>query len=175
MTQFNRIIFLCADLYIFSYMARKCKITDNIIRLCSENIRLGFTYAACAKAINISYETWANWTKHGKEGKDPYAKWYIAIQEAEAELMKECLESVKLSMKLGDVKSAMFLLERRFGSEGYGKQSQVDINAKSESVNVHVTPSLSSEEADKIRKEILEKLSRPAYPERLNVTNSREY
>lgn len=155
-------------------MPKLPKITDEIINICAENIRLGMTYTASAKAIGVTYQTWKNWERLGAEGKTPYAKWYIAIRQAEADLMKECLESVRLSMKLGDVKSAMFILERRFGSEGYGKQSQVDINAKSESVNVHVTPSLSSEEVDKIRAEILAKLSRPSYPDRLNITDGRE-
>lgn len=107
----------------------------------------------------------------GKQGIPSHAKIYIAIQEAE--LVKECFESAKLSMRLHDVKSAMFLFERLFG-EDFVKQSQVNVNAKSESVNVHVSPSLSSDEADKIRAEILAKLSKPNYPERLNVTNSRE-
>lgn len=152
-------------------MARPCKIDDDLIKMCSDNVRLGLSYAACAKAIGISYETWSNWTKNGKAGKTPYAKWYIAIQAAEADLMKECLESVKMSMRLGNVESAKFLLERRFSAEGYGKQTAVNMKAQTESVNVNMTPYLKQSEEDKIRAEILAKLSRPAYPERLNITN----
>jgi len=138
-------------------MARKTKITDEIIKICADNIRLGFSYTACSKAIGITYETWANWTKYGKEGKEPYSRFYIAIQEAEAELMRECLNAVKMSMKLGDVKSAMFLLERRFGSDGYGRQSQVDVKAETKNLNVNVNAT--QDENEKIRREILSKLT----------------
>lgn len=143
-------------------MPKLPKITDEIIKICAENIRLGLTYTASAKAIGVTYQTWKNWEKLGAQGKEPYAKWYIEIQKAESGLMRDCLESVRMSMKLGDVKSAMFLLERRFGNDGYGKQSQVDINAKTENVNVNVN---SIDEADKIRKDILSKLTPRPLPE----------
>jgi hypothetical protein len=138
-------------------MTRKCKITDEIIQICADNIRLGLSYSACAKAINVTYETWRNWVNLGKEGKAPYSKWYISIQSAESDLMKECLESVKLSMKLGDVKSAYFLLQTRFSGEGYGKQSQVSMT--SENVNVNYNNKADNRAADQIRQDILSKLA----------------
>jgi len=142
-------------------MSKLPKITDEIIKTCVENVRLGMTITASAKAINVTYQTWKNWEKLGAQGKEPYAKWYIAIQQAEAGLMRDCLESVRMSMKLGDVKSAMFLLEKRFGSEGFGKTSQIDINAHTENVNVNVA---TLDDADKMRREILEKLTPKPYP-----------
>jgi len=123
------------------------------------------SYAACAKAIGITYQSWNNWTKKAQAGKQPYAKWYIAIQAAEADLMKECLESVKLSMKMGDVKSAMFLLERRFGSEGFGKQTSIDMKAQTENVNVNFNSPTTHEEAEAIRRDILAKLTPKTLPE----------
>lgn len=71
--------------------------------------------------------------------------------------MRECLNAVKISMKLGDVKSAMFLLERRFGSDGYGRQSQVDVKAETKNLNVNVNAT--QDENEKIRREILSKLT----------------
>ena len=81
-----------------------------------------------------------------------------------------------MSMKLGDVKSAMFLLEKRFSEDGYGKQSQVNVNAKTESqnLNLNANASVSTSEADAIRKGILDKLSMPSYPPRLNVSPGRD-
>lgn len=144
-------------------MTKQCKINDEIIQICVDNVKLGMSYSACAKAVGITYQTWNNWSKWGSEGKTPYAKWYIAIQAAEAELMKECLESVKMSMRLGDVKSAMFLLEKRFSADGYGKQSQVSMT--SENVNVNYDHRVKEEKtADKIRAEILKKLSKSSFP-----------
>lgn len=139
-------------------MPRKTKLTPELIDICVENIKLGMPYTACSKAIGISYQTWCNWVNLGKEGKYPYSLWYIKIQEAEAALMKECLDSVKLSMKLGDVKSAMFLLEKRFSDDGYGKTSQVNVNAQNQNLNLNVNSSATTEDIDKIRAEILARL-----------------
>jgi hypothetical protein len=137
-------------------MKNKCKITDEITEICKQNILAGMPYSACARAIRITYQTWNNWTNAGREGKAPYAKWYIAIQEAEAELMRKCLDQLKLSMKQGNIESTKWLLERRFASEGFGKQTQVNMNAKTESVNVNVN--VTTDEREKIRAGILEKL-----------------
>lgn len=144
-------------------MTKRCLISDDLIKTCTDNVRLGLSYAACAKAIGVTYQTWHNWEKLGIEGKSPYSKWYIAVQAAEADLMKECLESVKMSMRLGDVKSAMFLLEKRFSADGYGKSSTVSMT--SENVNVNYDHRVKEERsADQIRNDILKKLSRPAFP-----------
>ena len=138
-------------------MATSCKLTDEIIQTCAENVKLGMSYSACAKAIGVTYQTWRNWIISGEKGKAPYAKFYIEIQKAEAELMKECLESVKLSMKLGDVKSAMFILEKRFGNDGYGKQ--LSVNSVNENVNVTTSIPATHEDNEKLRQEILSRLT----------------
>lgn len=137
-------------------MKNKCKITDEITEICKENILAGMSYSACSRAIRISYQTWCNWTNLGREGKAPYSKWYIAIQEAEAALMKECLDAVKLSMKPGDVKSAYFLLQTRFADDGYGKS--VNVRSKNENLNVNIDATPTTEEREKMRAGILERL-----------------
>ncbi|MDR7666621.1 hypothetical protein RG963_12710 [Methanosarcina sp. Z-7115] len=136
-------------------MTKPCRIDDDLIKTCADNIRLGLSYAACAKAIGVTYQTWHNWEKLGADGKAPYAKWYIAIRSAESDLMKECMESVKMSMRLGDVKSAMFILERRFSGD-YGKVSQV--NMQSQNMNLNIDASPTADEKDKIRMNILARL-----------------
>jgi len=146
-------------------MKNPCKINDNIIQICADNIRLGLSYAACSKAIGITYQTWNNWTKKAQEGKQPYLKWYLAVQTAEADLMRECLESVRLSMRQGNVESAKFILERRFSGEGYGKQTAVNMKAQTENVNVNITPDLTAEGAEQIRQQILSKLAPKQLPE----------
>lgn len=138
--------------------ATKCKINDEIIQICAENVKAGMSYSACSKAINISYVTWCNWVNHGKEGKTPYAKWYIAIQEAEAALMKECLDAVKLSMKLGDVKSAYFLLQTRFADQGFARTSQVNMKFQNENLNLSIHATTTAEDNEKIRQRIIGKL-----------------
>lgn len=140
-------------------MTKKCKITDAITEICKQNILAGMPYSACARAVRVTYQTWCNWVNLGKEGKAPYAKWYIAIQEAEAELLKECLDQLKLSMKQGNIESTKWLLERRFSADGYGKQTQVNMNAKTESVNVNLNVDATTEEREKIGNNILAKLA----------------
>ena len=137
-------------------MTKKCLISDKIIETSVENIKAGMSYSACAKAINVSYQTWCNWSNRGALGESPYARFYIKIQEAEAALMKECLDAVKLSMKLGDVKSAYFLLQTRFADDGFSKK--VNVQSENKNLNLNVSVPSSSEENDKIRKGILAKL-----------------
>jgi hypothetical protein len=152
-------------------MARKTKLDDDLVQICADNIRLGLTPTACAKAIGITYETWANWCNWGRENKAPiYSSFYMAIQAAEADLMKDCLSKVKLAAEKGDINSVRWLLERRFPAD-FGKRSDVSITSTNQNLNLEVSSNSAKEEADKIRAEILAKLSRPSYPSLLNATN----
>ncbi|MEL7664084.1 MAG: transposase [Methanosarcina mazei] len=153
-------------------MAKKCKITPELIERMKENVKLGFTYSALALSLGISEDTLYSWIRKGRdEQQQPYVSFYAGLKEAESELLAECLQQLKLSAKLGNVDSSKWLLERRFKTLGYGKQSEVEVHAKTENININYND---ADECDKIRQEILEKLSRPAYPARLNITNGRE-
>jgi uncharacterized protein (DUF1697 family) len=94
----------------------------------------------------------------------------MAIQAAEADLMKDCLSKVKLAAEKGDINSVRWLLERRFPAD-FGKRSDVSITSTNQNLNLEVSSNSAKEEADKIRAEILAKLSRPSYPSLLNATN----
>lgn len=139
-------------------MTKKCLINDKIIETSVSNIEAGMSYSACAKAINVSYQTWCNWSNRGALGEFPYSRFYIEIQKAEARLMKECLDAVKLSMKLGDVKSAYFLLQTRFAADGFARTSNVNMKSQNESVNVNIDAKTSKEQNEVIRQAILLKL-----------------
>lgn len=154
-------------------MTKKCLITDALIQQCYDNLLIGMSFTACAKSIGVASSTWFNWQKLALEGKRPYADWWLQCQKAEAELQANCLKSVKLAMDHGDSKAAIFILQTRFAADGFGRQSQVNVKAQMESINVNVNPELKQSEADKIRQDILAKLSKPSDPERLNVTNGR--
>lgn len=154
-------------------MARKSKITPEIINEVKDCIRLGMSYAATAGVIGITPDTFYNWMAWGKEGKTPYAPLYGSVREAEAYLMQDCLLKLRKAADLGNLENIRFILERRFPAE-WGKKDNININQKTESLNVNINPELKQDEADKIRAEILAKLSRPSYPKRLNITNGRE-
>lgn len=145
-------------------MTKKTKCTPELIEKMKENVKLGFTYSALALSLGISEDTLYSWIRKGRdEQQQPYVSFYAGLKEAESELLAECLQQIKLSMKLGNTDSAKFLLERRFNSMGYGKQSQVDVKAKTENINVNVNAT--QDENKKIRLEILSKLTPRALPE----------
>ena len=149
-------------------MAKKTKITPELIELARQNVKLGFSYAALAASLNISEDTLYSWFRRAREsGEQPYTSFYAAVREGEAELLTECLESVKASMK-HDVKAAFFMLEKRFSSD-YGKSSQLNINAetRNQNLNLNVNTTMTADELNAIRMKILEKLSRPARPPEL--------
>lgn len=141
-------------------MTKKSLITDKITEICKQNILAGMNHSACARAIRVSQQTWWNWQNLGKEGRPPYAKWYIEIQEAESSLLLECLESVRLSMQQGNIETTKWMLERRFSADGFGKASTVNVNAKTENKNLNLNIGAATEdEREKIRQSILEKLA----------------
>ena len=120
------------------------------------------SFSACAQALGISYESWRNWMKLGYEGKEPYARFFIRVQEAEAALQRECLDAVRTSIRLGNVEDAKWLLERKYSSE-FGKSSSIKVDQKTEAKSLNMNLNIeanSLDKAQKIRDEILEKLSR---------------
>ena len=141
-------------------MAKKCKITPDLIDRMKENVRLGFTYSALSLSLGISEDIFYSWIRKGRdEGLQPCCSFYAALKETESELLKECLTQLKLSAKLGNIESTKWLMEKRFNKDGYGKQTQVNMNAKTESVNLNVNVDATTEEREKIRAGILAKLA----------------
>lgn len=140
-------------------MSKKCKITPELIDKLKENVKLGFTYSALSLSLGISEDTFYSWIRKGRdEGLQPYCSFYAALKETESELLKECLDQLKLSAKLGNIESTKWLLEHRFNKEGYGKQTQVNINAKTENKNLNLNVNTTPEEIEKRRAGILERL-----------------
>jgi len=141
-------------------MSKKCKITPRLIEIMKANAKLGFTYSALAVSLGISDDTLYSWIRKGRdEGTQPYCTFYAALKEAESELLKECLDQLKLSMKQGNIESTKWLMEKRFQKDGYGKQSQVNINAKTENKSLNINVNTTAEEIEKRRAGILAKLA----------------
>lgn len=137
-------------------MARKTKLTDYTIENARECIRLGMTYSATCSALSISENTFQNWMNWGRDGKAPYTSFYAAIRESEADLMKDCLQKIKISADTGNIESVKWLLERRFTE--FSKQSQVNVKAQQENFNLNVNAQVTAEDKDRIRAGILAKL-----------------
>lgn len=140
-------------------MAKKCKCTPELIERMKENVKLGFPYNALSLSLGISEDTFYSWLRKGRdEGLQPYCTFFAALKESENELLQECLNQLKISMKQGNIESTKWLLEHRFSKDGYGKQSQLNIDAKSENRNLNLNMNVTESEKDKLRNEILARL-----------------
>ncbi|WP_292391307.1 transposase [Methanosarcina sp. UBA5] len=135
---------------------KRTKCTPELTAKAVELIREGFTYSQLAAGLGISEDTLYLWFRKAKQDQaQPYLNFYNSVKISECELLSECLQSVKASMK-HDPKAAFFMLERRFSSD-YGKTSQV--NMTSQNVNMNYETKSDKKDADKIRAEILAKLA----------------
>lgn len=121
-----------------------------------ECIKLGMSYSATSAALNISEDTFYSYMRKGREGKAPYATFYGAVREAEAELMKDCLTRLRKVADTGNMESIKFILERRFPKD-WGKQENINVKSENVNLNLNATPTVS--EAEKIRQDILSKLA----------------
>lgn len=140
-------------------MTKKCKCTPELIERMKENVKLGFTYSALSLSLGISEDTFYSWMRKGRDDKQqPYVNFYAALKETEADLLKELLDQLKLSMKQGNIESTKWLLERRFSGDGYGKQAALNVKSQNENVNLNVNVSPTAEQKDRIRAGILAKL-----------------
>lgn len=138
---------------------KKCKCTPELIEKMKENVKLGFTYSALSLSLCISEDSLYNWIRKGRDDKQqPYVNFYAALKETEAELLKECLDQLKLSMRQGNIESTKWLLERRFSSDGYGKQAAINVKSQNENLNLSINTTATQSETDKIRATILGKL-----------------
>lgn len=141
-------------------MTRKTKLNDAMIKTIQECIELGMSYTATAGAVNITPETFNNWMNWGKAGKkDPiYSRFYAAVRESEGKLMYDCLTKLRKAADTGNAESVRWLLERRFPHD-FGKRSALDVSAQNINLNMDAGTTPSTDEADKIRREILNKLT----------------
>jgi tRNA A37 N6-isopentenylltransferase MiaA len=140
-------------------MARKTKLTEDLFPVIQECLELGMSYSATAGVIQVTPESFANWMNWGKNGeKDAInCRFYALVRESESNLMKSCLQKIKISADLGNIESVKWLLERRFCE--FAKQNSLNVKAQTENVNVHVSPGLTHDEMEKIRADILAKLT----------------
>lgn len=138
-------------------MARKTKLTDYTIENAKECIRLGMTYSATCAALSISENTFQNWMNRGRIGEAPYTLFFAAIKESESDLMKDCLQKIKISADTGNIETVKWLLERKFTE--FSKQSQVNVKSQNENLNLNINASSTASEKAKIRNEILAKLA----------------
>jgi hypothetical protein len=136
-------------------MARPSKLSPDVTKRIGENIALGLTYSLAAEAAGITYQTFNEWHKKGKNSKSgEYFEFYKFIQKCNADAAKKCLERLNESAKAGNCTVCMWILERRF-SEDFGRRQYRKMDVVSENKNENVE--IIVNDADGIRKQILAK------------------
>jgi len=138
-------------------MARPSKLSPDITKRIGENIALGLPYSLAAEAAGITYQTFNEWHKKGKNSKSgEYFEIYKFIQKCNADAAKKCLEKLNEAAKAGNCTVCMWILERRFG-EDFGRRIYRKTNVVSENQNVIFDIAIN--DADGIRAQILEKFA----------------
>ena len=139
-------------------MARPSKLSPEITKRIGENIALGLPYSLAAEAAGITYQTFNEWHKKGKNSKSgEYFEFYKFIQKCNADAAKKCLGRLNEAAKTGNCTVCMWILSRRF-SEDFGRRVYKKINSVSENKNANVE--ITVQEADILRKQIIAKFDR---------------
>jgi len=138
-------------------MARPCKLTNEIQQRIGDNIALCLTYRLAAESVGITYKILNEWNQKGQTEKSgKYFLFSQYIQKCNADATKTLLERLNSAAKAGDTRICLWILERRFASD-FGRRVYKKTNIVAENLNQNVK--LIITDADKIRKQILEKFN----------------
>jgi transposase len=138
-------------------MTRPTKLTPEIQQRIGDNIALGLTYRLAAESAGVTYKTLNEWNQKGQtENSGKYYQFYQHIKKRNADAAKALLERLNDSVKAGNCSVCMWILERRFPDE-FGRRVYRKMNVVSE--NHNETVEIVVNDADILRKKIIEKLS----------------
>jgi hypothetical protein len=138
-------------------MVRSTKLTNEVQQKIGDGVSLGLTYAFAASAAGVTYQTFNQWMKLGRDSTSgKYFEFYKHIEQRNAERALRILQKLNDAAKAGNCQVCMFILERRF-SEDFGRRVYRKTNVVSENQNVNVDIAIN--DADGIRAQILEKFA----------------
>jgi len=121
-------------------------------------VSLGLTYALAASAAGVTYQTFNQWMKLGKDSTSgKYYDFYKHIEQCNAEGALKILQRLNDAARAGNCQVCIFILERRFPAE-FGRRVYRKTNVIAENLNQNVE--LIITDADVIRKQILAKFDR---------------
>ena len=117
---------------------------------------IGLTYALAAESAGITYKTFNDWMKLGRDSTSgKYFEFYQHIEKCNANGARKLLQRLNDAAKAGNCQVCMWILERRF-PEDFGRRVYRKTNVVSENQNVIVDIAIN--DADGIRAQILDKL-----------------
>jgi transposase len=136
-------------------MSRPSKLTSEIQQKIGDGVSLGLTYALAANSAGLTYQTFNQWMKLGRDSTSgKYFEFYKHIEQRNAEGALKILQRLNDAAEAGNCQVCMFILERRFPEE-FGRRVYRKTNVVAENLNQNVEISVT--DANKIRKQILEK------------------
>ena len=134
-------------------MARPTKLTDEVQQKIGDGVSLGLTYALAASSAGVTYQTFNQWMKLGRDSTfGKYFEFYKHIEQRNAEGALKILQKLNDAAEAGNCQVCMFILERRF-PEDFGRRVYRKTNVISENKNANVE--IIVQDTDAIRKEIL--------------------
>ena len=138
-------------------MPRPTKLTHEVQQKIGDNVSLGLTYALAASAAGVTYQTFNQWMKLGRDSTSgKYFEFYKHIEQRNAEGALKILQRLNDVAEAGNCQVCMWILERRF-SEEFGRRVYRKTNVMSENKDVNVVITITN--TDAIRYKILDKLS----------------
>jgi hypothetical protein len=138
-------------------MSRPTKLTNEVKQKIGDGVSLGLTYSLAASAAGVTYQTFNQWMKLGRDSTSgKYFEFYKHIEQRNAEGALKILQRLNDAAEAGNCQVCMFILERRF-SEDFGRRVYKKTNVVSENQNVNVDIPIN--DADGIRVQILEKFA----------------
>jgi transposase len=138
-------------------MARLCKLNTKVQQKIGDGVALGLTYALAANLACVTYQTFNEWMKLGRDSTSgKYFEFYKHIEQRNAEGALKILQRLNDAAEAENCQVSMFILERRFPEE-FGRRVYRKMNIVSENLNQNVK--LIVTDADKIRGKILEKFA----------------
>ncbi len=138
-------------------MARPTKLNSDVTRRIGDGVSLGLTYALAAESAGITYKTFIDWMKLGRDSTSgKYFEFYQHIEKYNTHAIKKCLEHLNEAANAGNCQVCMWILSRRF-PEDFGRRVYRKMDVVSENKNENVE--IIVKDSDAIRKKILNKLS----------------
>jgi hypothetical protein len=97
-------------------MARPTKLTAELSATIVASIEAGNYNDTAAQAAGVDRQTFYNWLKWGREGREPYVEFFDEVTRAHAKAESDLVTTLKKGdekgASFGQAKAAAFLLER---------------------------------------------------------------